>query len=715
LLQAGELGIAPDRDVWEYSIASRGDAILEFANFAAAETAPALRFRVSSHILREASPIFLRVFGGGSQADSDLDSGISDLADLPLVTTPSRFVCNDGTEVDLYRMPQTELNKERAMEILLHAAHMHHDEVPRYIEFEQFVAVAEVCLRYKCTSPLEILVEHLWFPQWMHKASENMPDGLLLISYTFGSRQLFTRMSKTAILNIMDESELQAKPWPQVMKDKVWAIRCAKMAQVYSCCVSTIQEYIRAPKPTLADETELAEPELVFGSLDTRSTSPVLSISPVANNITKLELSSATRCPKGSHWCDATNLGWLMLVFGELQLLPAFMKPTALAHLENPPAMPRRSLAQLFEALRTIASPPQLVHRGGPCDPAPSFRTAINDIYNSISGLTLYDVDGTSHGWALSRRKSSHPQVVLQKGLRKLLLEEGVAHGSVELPEKIRLKILSEVINLDDLHAAARINRGFYSTYKKNELRLMRNVVRADRRRILQLSISRSSIVIARGEDKFLKTEADVLRVTAAGSFIPPKTAKIDPPIENEAIVEVERESIAIQMGKGKAKPIERDVFGDDGGPGPSTFNNEESEEETGDEGEETEGEENDVSETVATPDSRLSHHPMDGPSSPLSILTSQVRPQVVDTCIRGSLDGHSTTEVRGLTQNQQERREKFRSGDPAFSEKMLVVMSTKQRREEYDVTIGHCRGRDDDQSSGCGSGAVCTGNTPGI
>ena len=64
LVQTGESGISPDRTIQEFTISQRGDAILEFANNgpACSFSDPAIRFRVSSYMLAETSPIFAVVF-----------------------------------------------------------------------------------------------------------------------------------------------------------------------------------------------------------------------------------------------------------------------------------------------------------------------------------------------------------------------------------------------------------------------------------------------------------------------------------------------------------------------------------------------------------------------------------------------------------------------------------------------------------------------------
>lgn len=433
LLQNGETGITPDRTIEEIGIAPRGDTILQFANKAdgkVSEEFPVLRFRVSSHMLAEASPIFSRIFNN----DPALLATLDEEASLTLPPPPSPFVCKDGTEVKLFRMPQLELNVNNSLEILLHAAHMHNDEIPREIEFETFVAIAEVCMEYQCTSPLELSVEYQWLPQWLHKASEDMPDGFLLISYVFGLRRLFTRMTKTAILNIADEKEIESKAWPQGIKDKVKAVRAAKVNQVYACCKSLVEEYLRCPSPS----------------------------TPVPDNL-GLVPTAKPRCVKGSHACDAASLGWLLMLFNELHVLPQISHPAVVLHRPPPP---RRSLGQLVDCLRLMASPPQI--HDGLCDFVPTFRSAINDVYNSVSGLTLFDVAG-KHGWALSKNKSLLPQAVFRLGAP--LVDPDVTRRTTE---DVALMIMKQLDNLEDVYSAALVNRSFYDAFKRNELVLLR-------------------------------------------------------------------------------------------------------------------------------------------------------------------------------------------------------------------------------------------------
>ncbi|ROV97170.1 hypothetical protein VPNG_08805 [Cytospora leucostoma] len=553
LLLPAETGVEEeDRVVKDYMIVTHGDAILEFANLDDSYDSPVLRFQVSSHVLAETSPIFKAVFQGKFSHPRVLDRDLREL-DGQVPRGPPRHVrCPDGNEVKLYSMPQLELNKEDSLTVLLYAAHMQNDKIPREVSFAQFTAIAEACLRYQCTSPLELVVEHRWLPAWLHMAiTEDQSDGLLLISFTFGLRRIFTRMTKTAVLNIVDEEELRRKSWPEKIKEKVWAVRNAKMAQVYAVCSGAIQEYFRPPtgqgidvhEPPSGQSGATLPPSALMRALGSRQTLQSDEPSPPSYNPLGL-LTSTPRCPKGSHWCDATNLGWLLIVLNELQLLWTVISPAALPQEQetSPHARAALSLIQLMDALRSIPSPPQAVHPGGSgvCDPAPAFRAAVNDVYNSITGLTLFEVDGKRHGWALSERSANDPHNTLEVPLRmfgRMTLEDekvtpvtGVDECMVEGPyttvearksrsddvtldngavddknnnngnriyhpsvtlsftpgEAICLRIMSSADDFDDLHALALTSRTFYTAFKQNELTLMRHLVRANRRLTLK-------------------------------------------------------------------------------------------------------------------------------------------------------------------------------------------------------------------------------------
>ncbi|OAA70346.1 hypothetical protein ISF_02320 [Cordyceps fumosorosea ARSEF 2679] len=499
ILQTAQSAISPSREVREIIISERGDAVLEFANHHAgcSPNDPVLRFRVSSHMLAETSPIFAHMFSGHASS-VQLHEAEDITAQLPPPRT--KYYFDSGTAAWLYRMPQRETNHLESLSTLLHAAHMHNGEVPRDISFDKFVAIAECSIRYKSTSPLELMVEHRWLPQWMHRGADDMPDGLLLISYAFGSRGLFSRMSKSAIFHLVDEKDLQSKPWPQKIKDKIWAVRSTKIAQLHDCCTAALQEYTKPPtsEPAIAPEPE-EPPPTIWGSLGN-----------VAPQNPTLALTTTPRCPKGSHWCDATNLGWLMMLFNNMNMLSTVMQSKALTGESKVP-FASKSLAQTVDLLRLLPSSPAPVHRGGVCDPIPAFRTAVADIYNSVSGLTLFDISQKSHGWALSKHAMLEPQSQVATGLGRMAAPHDDYTVANEFPETVLLQILSTVTDIADLHAAARVNRAFYETYKTYELLLMRNILRAGQ--IRRGSVTHPvPLTTNNAEAKMKKSESDQLK-----------------------------------------------------------------------------------------------------------------------------------------------------------------------------------------------------------
>jgi hypothetical protein len=442
--------------VREYVIVKDGDTILEFAN-GASEMHPILRFRVSSHFLAASSSLFAHIFSPQQGADAELDM----VDDLP--PPPTKHTCEDKTEVKVYRMPQFEANDNEALTILLDAAHMHKHAVPKDIDFPTFISIAEVCLRYRCLPvQIEFQVEYLWLRQWLEMAADGSPgrDGLLLITYVFGERELFKRLTKSVILNAVDDAEIQSKTlWPQLIRDKMKAIRSAKMEQISACGTNAISEYFRPPQ----DNTNRSA------------------------GVGSLAITTVPRCPRGSHLCDATNLGWLMLVYNEMRILPSIMNRTSFTDL---PESPPRSLKEQLDCLRLMPSAPD-VH-SGVCDYAPAFRSAINDIYNSILGLDLDEIGSV----LLPQKSAEAPKDSVSDSLKEPFelaptaptTPRPVVKTPISSYEHICLRILTHLDNIDDLNSAALIDKGFHHVYKRNEATLLRNAMRGERRRMSTIS-----------------------------------------------------------------------------------------------------------------------------------------------------------------------------------------------------------------------------------
>ncbi|KAI0397675.1 hypothetical protein F5Y17DRAFT_464535 [Xylariaceae sp. FL0594] len=424
-------GIPQERTVVERRISSEGDAMLEFANIEGEKQQqhPVLRFRVSSHCLREtSSPIFSHMFkptvGDPTPnrkvriSDLDMDGDIRPSLPPP----PTRHICADGSEVLLYRMPQVELNIGQSLEILLHAAHNHSSRVPRSISFSQFVALAETCLRYRCTSPLEMAVEHVWLPCWRDKATDDMIAGVLLIAYVFGLKKNFGRLSRLAILHMTDQYHMQTRAWP--VKNLNTDIQYEKRQQIYEQCRIILNEYLY----------------------------PVASIPDVSQSQIAMCL---TRCLRGDRACDAQSLGWFMKRLAEAGILPAVLPMLPLSHSDVAPSvsqtqLPERSLQEVMNTLCTMPGPPS-VHEDPrhssttscDCDFTTKFRAAIRDIHASVEGLTLADVSmfedasgkGKKRFWALSKRRNGQSD---RDGDDSLLLLEDNSEPLFEIAARLR-------------------------------------------------------------------------------------------------------------------------------------------------------------------------------------------------------------------------------------------------------------------------------------
>ncbi|KAH8803250.1 hypothetical protein F5884DRAFT_502023 [Xylogone sp. PMI_703] len=470
--------------IHEYIISNGGDTILEFAK-AASEGHPIMRFRVSSHfLLADTSSVFY-------YALSQLENPPASLAN-ELPPPPSRHICEDGTEVNLYKMPQMEFNKNKSLTILLHAAHLRNAKVPEEISFQTFVDIAEVCLRYRLPSPLELQVEYEWLPQWLSEVSVDNPDGMVLISYAFGMRTIFGRVTKTVILNAVDDAEIDSKTsWPQAVREKIKDARAVKFAQVYECCMKAIEEYL-GPRPI-----DTSQQSASFGGLT---------------------LTKVPRCPRGSSVCDATNLGWLILLYNELRLLPNIMMP---GRGHDPLDTPRRSLKDLINCLRYLPSVPQ--GHSGICDSVFIFRSAINDISNSISGLTLYELRGL-HGWPLSKHRARRDEEGMPDQIREIwspLLQKRDSEKVALADERIALRVLSFVNTYNDLYSAAMINKIFYRVYKSHELQLLKRIISGGRFKI-ESRLSSSTIMgpTAEMEDSWTSSAASNTPLSNATSVL---------------------------------------------------------------------------------------------------------------------------------------------------------------------------------------------------
>jgi hypothetical protein len=268
-------------------------------------------------------------------------------------------------------MPQREYSIG-AMAIVLCAAHMRNDKVPRSISFRELVEVARVCQQYQCIDPVSLFVELLWLPQWQEWIGHPGYGDFLLISYVFGHARIFETTSKWVIKQLRGGSDImEDKMLPKHVRERLQQIRAAILARILDCCRKTIRQYL--PPPPLPEPNRLDGVDR-SASNDGRTAGS--------------SLESKLHCPKMNRQCDANNLGWLMLILNELGILESVMDPNLnLAQGD----WYQGSLGGLAAKLSVVPSAAK-VHDGD-CDFAPAFRSKICEIFNSIKGLDLSEVN----------------------------------------------------------------------------------------------------------------------------------------------------------------------------------------------------------------------------------------------------------------------------------------------------------------------------------
>ncbi|KAI9684830.1 MAG: hypothetical protein M1829_000205 [Trizodia sp. TS-e1964] len=349
-------------------ISAQGDAILDFG--VANRSCPRLRFRVSSQVLANVSPLFALVFNPGSiPTPSEF---LGELPSVPPTKTPDQTA-------SIFYMPQREENKLGALTTLLYAAHMRIDQVPRSVTFRQFVEITSVCHKYRCITPVAMFVEHLWLPQWNAFFAQKGYEDFLFISYVFGIGRMFEMASKSVILKLRGEGDvLEDRMLPKHVRDRIRAVRAAKLSQIIDHCKEALFQYL--PWTSLAQKPKDRASGEFTAAMEQSSL---------------MELRSKTRCPQGSYHCDASNLGFLLLTFNELGILSGVLDPNF--NYTRPTYNYVRAVWSFCSlknlSTRLCAVPSAVEVHGGNCDFAPAFRNSMCDIYNSIKGLNVADVN----------------------------------------------------------------------------------------------------------------------------------------------------------------------------------------------------------------------------------------------------------------------------------------------------------------------------------
>ncbi|KAI9843739.1 MAG: hypothetical protein M1838_002482 [Thelocarpon superellum] len=359
-------GLIREFNASECIIAPLGDMILVF------EGSPRAVFQVSSQALSAVSPLFSYALNPYQQADR-FHRGPPPPDLLPELPTAPPEKTNQQLPPFL-RMPQVEMNEHGALGTLFYAAHARHDKVPRSVTFREFVAIAAVCHRYRCTAPVEIFVECFWLPQWQEHLGRKGYEDFLFISYVFGLDKIFELTSKSFILHSraekgpFEEHNLPSHVWHRLNQAKA-----LQFGKILERCNATLSAYLPVYNGSPATKRYSAQSET--GMSERRKS---------------FQLARATKCPMGNHSCDAMNLGWLMLMLNEVGV------PHKYSHLSVRPEVnwiywQGHNLEEIFAKLCGAPSAPSVVHDG--CDFAAEFRNAMCDIYNGIRPLNVREVN----------------------------------------------------------------------------------------------------------------------------------------------------------------------------------------------------------------------------------------------------------------------------------------------------------------------------------
>ncbi|KAH0545361.1 hypothetical protein FGG08_000502 [Glutinoglossum americanum] len=363
--QPNQLGDESKINIYESKIDPEGDIILDFAS--GDMNYSRLQYQVSSHMLSKTSPLFAMALKiSPSRTNPYIPKGME--GQLPVIP-PVRVPAKSATMIF---MPQKE-HSISALGIVLCAAHMRNDKVPRSISFRELVEVSRVCQQYQCIDPVSLFVELLWLPQWQEWIGHPGYGDFLLISYVFGHARIFETASKRIILQLRgDPDVMEDKMLPPHVRERLRQIRAAILARILDCCRKTMRQYL--PSPPLTSESNRQD------GADWSANNKRWSVG------TSLE--SKLHCPKTNRQCDANNLGWLMLIFNELGILESVTDPCL--NLAQGSWF-SGSLGGLVAKLCAVPGAAK-VHDGD-CDYAPAFRSKICEVFNSIKGLDLSEVN----------------------------------------------------------------------------------------------------------------------------------------------------------------------------------------------------------------------------------------------------------------------------------------------------------------------------------
>ncbi|RPB26217.1 hypothetical protein L211DRAFT_804956 [Terfezia boudieri ATCC MYA-4762] len=348
--------LIPDR-VASMDFDLEGDVLLTLPS-----TSGIARFRVNSNILCIASPVFRAMLGAKSQ--------FRERAALSARTSTS-----EPLELSLAD------DDPNALTVILRIIHLQYDWVPPSLNADQLYTIAVICDKYDMRQSLEVWLVNWISPLVEPSASPVSGDNWLFIAYALGRKDLFRRLTKELILqcrsdedgNLLMNGNTLSEHIPGHIVAEISARRQQTIKGMNDCLYSIVQEY-SAP--------------------DT----------------------SKCKCTSKQDACDDIALGFLIRTFKRLKIYPEASQivlqqaiqefKTLLDGVSFPSNVlfedgtskyqcrycnNHSSANYCYSCHRTAYVVANGTSHANTCSPLLGYKEKIQDLYNSIEGLSYTD------------------------------------------------------------------------------------------------------------------------------------------------------------------------------------------------------------------------------------------------------------------------------------------------------------------------------------
>ncbi|KAF2187137.1 hypothetical protein K469DRAFT_663168 [Zopfia rhizophila CBS 207.26] len=140
----------------------------------------------------------------------------------------------------------------KAIEYILRASHLQHDEVPNNVTFENLVEVAETCNRHAVIQALRPYLR-MWSYPWLSKLKEPGYELWLVVAYEFGYHDIFAHLSEEVAMNMRLTTSgeylmpygvnLSTSKLPGFILKNLIRFRQEHLEDIIECCYEFIDYY----------------------------------------------------------------------------------------------------------------------------------------------------------------------------------------------------------------------------------------------------------------------------------------------------------------------------------------------------------------------------------------------------------------------------------------------------------------------------------------